>query len=144
MALSPLVKVCIYPSKTGVGVFLPVQLHGICFVWWRGYPGSVGDLKEEMAFGYLAKSDTAETSLLCSFECLTARNLCMAVTFEGMTTPLDTLNGLLSARDFYDFPHDVTFKTQQVKAILAGQMDKNNNCEIKNNTKYFKFILLIL
>jgi hypothetical protein len=43
-----------------------------------------------------------------------------------MTTLLDTLNGLLSDRDFYNFLDDVTFKAQQVKAVLNGQIDKNN------------------
>lgn len=43
-----------------------------------------------------------------------------------MTTLLDTLNGLLSDRDFYDFLDDITFKTQQVKAVLDGQIDKSN------------------
>lgn len=47
-------------------------------------------------------------------------------TFEGMTTLLDTLNSLLSDQDFYDFLDDVTFKTQQVKAIMDGQIDKSN------------------
>lgn len=46
--------------------------------------------------------------------------------FDEMTTLLDTLNGLLSDRDFYDFLDDVTFKTQQVKAVLDGQIDKRN------------------
>lgn len=44
--------------------------------------------------------------------------------FEGMITLLDTLNGLLSDRDFYDFLDDVTFKAHQVKAVLNGQIDK--------------------
>lgn len=47
-------------------------------------------------------------------------------TFDGMTTLLDTLNGLLSDRDFYNFLDDVTFKTQQVKSVLEGQIDKSN------------------
>jgi len=47
-------------------------------------------------------------------------------TFEGMTTLLDTLNSLLSDRDFYGFLDDVTFKAQQVKAVLDGQIDKSN------------------
>lgn len=47
-------------------------------------------------------------------------------TFEGMTTLLDTLNGLLSDRDFYNFLDDVTFKIQQVKAVLDGKIDKNH------------------
>ena len=46
--------------------------------------------------------------------------------FEGVTTLLDTLNGLLSDRDFYNFLDDVTFKAQQVKAVLTGQIEKNH------------------
>ena len=46
--------------------------------------------------------------------------------FDGMPTVLDTLNSLLSDRDFYDFLDDVTFKAQQVKAVLDGQIDKSN------------------
>ena len=37
-----------------------------------------------------------------------------------------TLNDLLSDRDFYNFLEDVTFKAQQVKAVLNGQIDKNH------------------
>lgn len=37
-----------------------------------------------------------------------------------------TLNDLLSDRDFYDFLDDATFKAQQVKAVLDGQIDKNH------------------
>ncbi len=48
-------------------------------------------------------------------------------TFEGMTTLLDTLNGLLSDRDFYNFLDEVTFKAQQVKAVLDGQIDKKQH-----------------
>ena len=47
-------------------------------------------------------------------------------TFDGTTSLHDTLNGLLSDRDFYDFLDDVTFKAQRVKAILDGQFDKSN------------------
>jgi transcriptional regulator with XRE-family HTH domain len=47
-------------------------------------------------------------------------------TSDGTTTLLDTLNDLLSDRDFYVFLEDVTFKTQQVKAVLDGQIDKSN------------------
>jgi len=47
-------------------------------------------------------------------------------TFEGMTRLLDTLNELLSDRDFYEFLDDVTFKSQQVKAVLNGQIDKKH------------------
>jgi len=46
--------------------------------------------------------------------------------FDGMPSLLDTLNGLLSDRDFYDFLDDVTFKAQQVKAALNGNIDKSN------------------
>lgn len=46
--------------------------------------------------------------------------------FDGMPTVLDTLNSLLSDRDFYDFLDDVTFKAQQVKAALNGNIDKSN------------------
>jgi transcriptional regulator with XRE-family HTH domain len=46
--------------------------------------------------------------------------------FDGMPSLLDTLNGLLSDRDFYDFLDDVTFKAQQVKAALNGNLDKSN------------------
>ncbi len=46
--------------------------------------------------------------------------------FDEMPTLLDTLNGLLSDRDFYDFLDDLTFKAYQVKAILNGQIDKSN------------------
>ena len=47
-------------------------------------------------------------------------------TLDGMPTLLDTLNSLLSDRDFYDFLDDVTFKTQQVKAVLDGHIDKSH------------------
>lgn len=46
--------------------------------------------------------------------------------FDGMPTVLDTLNSLLSDRDFYEFLDDVTFKAQQVKAALNGNIDKSN------------------
>ncbi len=46
--------------------------------------------------------------------------------FDGMPSLLDTLNGLLSDRDFYDFLDDVTFKAQQVKSALNGNIDKSN------------------
>jgi transcriptional regulator with XRE-family HTH domain len=46
--------------------------------------------------------------------------------FDGMPSLLDMLNGLLSDRDFYDFLDDVTFKAQQVKAALNGNIDKSN------------------
>ena len=46
--------------------------------------------------------------------------------FDGMPTVLDTLNNLLSDRDFYDFLDDVTFKAQQVKAALNGNIDKSH------------------
>ena len=46
--------------------------------------------------------------------------------FDGMPSLLDTLNGLLCDRDFYDFLDDVTFKAQQVKAALNGNIDKSN------------------
>lgn len=45
---------------------------------------------------------------------------------DEMPTLLDTLNGLLSDRDFYDFMDDLTFKAYQVKAVLNGQIDKNS------------------
>ncbi len=44
---------------------------------------------------------------------------------DGMPTLLDTLNGLLSDRDFYDFLDDLTFKAYQVKTVLNGQIDKS-------------------
>ena len=44
---------------------------------------------------------------------------------DEMPTLLDTLNGLLSDRDFYDFLDDLTFKAYQVKAVLNGQIDKS-------------------
>lgn len=44
---------------------------------------------------------------------------------DGMPTLLDTLNGLLSDRDFYDFLDDLTFKADQVKAVLNGKFDKS-------------------
>lgn len=46
--------------------------------------------------------------------------------FDGMPTVLDTLNSLLSDRDFYEFLDDVTFKSQQVKSALNGNIDKSN------------------
>ena len=39
---------------------------------------------------------------------------------------LDTLNGLLSDRDFYDFLDDLTFKADQVKTVLNGKVDKSS------------------
>jgi len=45
---------------------------------------------------------------------------------DGIPTLFDTLNGLLSDRDFYDFLDDLTFKACQVKAVLNGQIDKSN------------------
>ena len=47
-------------------------------------------------------------------------------TFDGMHTLLDTLDGLLSDRNFYDFLDDVTFKAHQVKAVLDGQIDNSH------------------
>ena len=44
---------------------------------------------------------------------------------DEMPTLLDTLNGLLSDRDFYDFLDDLTFKAYQVKAVLNGKIDKS-------------------
>lgn len=49
----------------------------------------------------------------------------MTQAFDGLPTLLDTLNGLLSDRDFYDFLDDLTFKADQVKTVLNGKVDKS-------------------
>lgn len=51
-------------------------------------------------------------------------------TFDGMPTLLDTLNSLLSDRDFHDFLDDITFKAEQVKAVLNGRIDKSHLASI--------------
>lgn len=54
-------------------------------------------------------------------------------TFDGMPSVLDTLNDLLSDRDFFYFLDDLTFKTMQVKGVLDGYYDKSKfeNFDIK-------------
>ena len=51
------------------------------------------------------------------------------IKMAGTVEAFNTLNDLLSDRDFYHFLEDVTFKAQQVKAALDGKMDRSH---IKN------------
>jgi transcriptional regulator with XRE-family HTH domain len=46
--------------------------------------------------------------------------------FNGGPLLVDTLNELLSDRDFYEFLEDVSFKTSQVKAVLNGSIDRSH------------------
>lgn len=46
--------------------------------------------------------------------------------FIGGPTLIDTLNELLSDRDFYEFLEDVSFKTSQVKSVLNGNFDRSH------------------
>lgn len=46
--------------------------------------------------------------------------------FDGGPLLVDTLNELLSDRDFYEFLEDVSFKASQVKAVLNGSIDRSH------------------
>lgn len=49
-----------------------------------------------------------------------------AESFDGGPALIETLDSLLSDRDFYEFIDEIAFKASQVKSVLAGKLDRSS------------------
>jgi len=49
-----------------------------------------------------------------------------AASFEGGPTLMETINELLSDRDFYDFLDDAALKSSQIKSVEEGNVDRSH------------------